>query len=187
MSDKHTTLAPDDALVIIDMQHIFASTQSQWHVPGYADAANQVARLRRHFSGPAIWTRFVRDPQETGSWQAYYQRWSQCRLAEDDPAWDITLTVPADDPVITLPTFSKWGADLQAMTQNHRRLVMCGVATDCCVLATALGAVDAGHHVTLVTDACAGLDLQAHAQTLAILQLLAPMTALMTLDQLDFQ
>ncbi|UKA60629.1 isochorismatase family protein [Arthrobacter sp. FW306-2-2C-D06B] len=35
-------------------------------------------------------------------------------------------------------------------------IILTGVATDFCILATALGASDAGRYVTVVEDACSG-------------------------------
>jgi isochorismate hydrolase len=97
------------------------------------------------------------------------------RFPADSPAWDITLDVPADAPVIDAPTFSKWGPELAALVPEGAEMVLTGVATDCCVLSTALGAVDAGRFVTVVSDACAAVSDEAQQQTLALLELLSPM------------
>lgn len=50
--------------------------------------------------------------------------------------------------------------------------------TDCCVLATALGAADAGRYVTVVKDAFAGQSDAAQDQALNLMQLLSPMTTI---------
>lgn len=97
------------------------------------------------------------------------------RLPADSPSWDLTL--PAEDgaPVISLPTFSKWGPELERAVGPGTSLVMCGVATDCCVLATAYAAADSGRSVTVVSDACAGATDDAHEQAIALLGMLDPM------------
>lgn len=166
------------ALVIIDMQQIFRDTSSQWCVPEYDSAAEKINRLVEGFDGKVIWTRFVRDPEELGSWKGYYSRWDECRDEPDSPVWDITMEVRPEDEVLSLPTFSKWGEELNAISDAADELVICGVATDCCVLSTALGAVDAGKSVVIVEDACAGATLQAHDQAIALLQMLEPMTSI---------
>jgi len=42
---------------------------------------------------------------------------------------------------------------------NVREVVVCGLATDYCVLSSAMDARRLGFHVTLVSDACRGVDL----------------------------
>ncbi len=165
------------------MQQIFSDPASQWATAGYAEAADRVAQLVDAATGPVIWTRFVRDPSEPGSWRAYYDRWSECREAPESVAWDLTMTVRDGDAVLTLPTFSKWGEQLAEFTAAHPELIVCGVATDCCVLSTVLGAVDAGKAITVVTDACAGATEEAHDQALALMGMLAPMVRLATVDE----
>lgn len=167
-------------LVVIDMQEIFRAPDSEWAVGGYPDAARRIQQLAPAFQGHVIWTQFIRDPDEAGSWHDYYQRWAGCRLAPDAAPWQITLDRQASDPVLALPTFSKWGAGLARLTRDCDALVVCGVATDCCVLSTVLGAADAGKSVTVVSDACAGITPEAHQQALSLMALLSPMVTLRT-------
>ena len=164
------------ALVIIDMQVIFGEPSSQWYVPGYESAAEKIATIANRFDGPIVWTRFVRDPAEEGRWAAYYDRWDQCREAPDSRVWDLTLQPDPSDKLLSTSRFSKWGTELDALTDHAEELVLCGVATDCCVLSTALGAVDAGKSVVLIEDACAGVTPEAHTKALSLLKLLEPMT-----------
>ena len=72
-------------------------------------------------------------------------------------------------PQVAKPTFGKWGPELEALAGDSRTLVVCGVATDCCVIATVLGAVDGGMHVRLVEDACAGISPEAHARAVGVM------------------
>lgn len=162
-------------LVVVDMQTAFRQPDSEWAVPGYETITPTIDDLTSAYAGRVVYTRFVRDPTEHGSWQDYYDRWSSMRQPADSAAWDLTLTPQDIDPVISLPTFSKWGTDLANTAGSKAPLVMCGVATDCCILATALAAADAGRSVTIVSDACAGATQQAHEESLRILELFAPM------------
>ncbi len=61
---------------------------------------------------------------------------------------------------------------------------MVGVATECCVLATALASVDAGHAVTVVSDACAGATEALHDKALTLLAQLDPLVTVTSADQL---
>ncbi|GAA0196316.1 isochorismatase family cysteine hydrolase [Glutamicibacter creatinolyticus] len=172
------------ALVVIDMQRIFAEPDSQWYVSTYTAAERVIAGLCKQHEGKVIWTKFMRDPSERGSWAGYYQRWDRCRLDEQSEQWELTAQPAKHDEIITLPTFSKWGPELAGLTADCDHLVLTGVATDCCVLSTALGAVDAGKRVTVVADACGGATPEAHEQSLAVLGLLAPMITITTSDHL---
>lgn len=175
----------DATLVVIDMQRAFRD-QGQWQVPRYQEIVPVIGRLQELLGAGSgtgtspVFTRFIRDEAETGAWAAYYRRWLGMRFPADSPAWDITLDVPADAPVIDAPTFSKWGPELAALVPAGAEMVLTGVATDCCVLSTALGAVDAGRFVTVVSDACAAVSDEAQKQTLALLELLSPMCEVVT-------
>ena len=171
-------------LVCIDMQRVFQDPESQWYVGDYEPAAVRVAELAQAYAGDVVWTRFVRDPAESGSWKDYYERWDRCREAPESPEWDVTLEVGPEDRVLSLPTFSKWGRELAEMTAETPQLIVCGVATDCCVISTVLGAVDAGKHVTVVTDACAGATTEVHDQALSLMGMLSPMVTLTTTAEL---
>ena len=63
------------------------------------------------------------------------------------------------------------------------RLVLAGVSTDCCVLSTALAAADAGVHVQVVADACAGVDDDNHRKAIDIMRLYSPMLEIVSVDQ----
>lgn len=52
--------------------------------------------------------------------------------------------------------------------------MLTGVATDCCVISTALAAADAGAHVTVVADACAGSTAENQAAALQVMGLYPP-------------
>lgn len=165
-------------LVVIDMQAAFHDPASMWCVPRYAEAEANIATLLDHCAGPPVWTRFVRDPEESGAWSDYYDRWHELRLPADAAEWELTTAAGDGDEVLDLPTFSKWGPELDALTSAAPELVVCGVATDCCVLGTVLGAADAGRPVTVVGDACAGVTDTAHQQALDLMGLLSPMVTL---------
>lgn len=184
MPDRSRTrrAAGQQHLVVIDMQRAFRQ-QGDWHIPRYDEAAAVIAGLARA-GWDAIITRFVPDPAEAGSWSAYYDRWQSMRLDPSDPVWDVELPGVDVGATLDLPTFTKWGDELAGRIPVGEELILTGVATDCCILATALGAVDAGRYVTVVADACAGQSDQAHESTLALLELLSPMVTVATSAEL---
>jgi len=164
-------------LVVIDMQAAFADPASAGAVPGYAPAEKWIRVLTPGFEERVVYTRFVPDPAEHGAWGAYYDHWPTMRQPASSSTWDLTLETTSA-PVVSLPTFSKWGPGLGDTVGAHTPLVLCGVATDCCVLSTGPGAVDAGRAVTVVEDACAGVSRRHHEETISLLSLLAPMVTI---------
>ena len=58
--------------------------------------------------------------------------------------------------------------------------MLTGVSTDCCVLATALAAADAGVAVRVVVDACAGASEVDHRRALEAMALFGPLITLTT-------
>src|SRR5699024_4649541 len=80
-------------------------------------------------------------------------------------------------PTIDEPTFGKWGPQLRASlgeAATAAPLLIAGVSTDCCVIATVLAAADAGAHLTVVTDACAASDEANGAAALHTMSLFRP-------------
>ena len=52
-----------------------------------------------------------RPPSPTGAWIPYYRDWPDQLRPEGDPLWDITAEFAVGDaPVVSAPTFGKWGA-----------------------------------------------------------------------------
>ena len=171
-------------LVVIDMQEAFRDPGSEWGVPGYAAIEPAVASLCGRFPGRTVVTRFVPDSEEPGQWSRYYDRWRTMRQPADSALWTVTVPVPDGAPVVSLPTFGKWGEELARIT-GDAPLVLCGVATDCCVLATALAAADAGRAVTVVGDACAGVSDRHHRAALDLLRLLSPLVEVVDADEVE--
>jgi nicotinamidase-related amidase len=199
-ADAAAAGAPDTSdawLVVIDMQHVFTG-DSPWAAPRFAEASAAIGRLLPRFRGRTVLTRFVAPERPTGAWVPYYRDWPFALVPDADPLYALTepfATLAAGGaPVVTLPTFGKWGTSLQAATDTvtetvtdtrtdaeaepqRPHLVLTGVSTDCCVLSTALAAADAGVRVTVVAEACAGASDADHARALDAMRLYAPLVA----------
>lgn len=170
--------ALDDAwLVVIDPQRIFADPSSEWGSPMFDGALPRVKNLRSGFGAArTIVTRWVPGSDRSGSWGPYFARWPFADRSATDPIFD--LITPAagwsSRGTLDLTTFGKWGQDLTRVTGEHPTLVLAGVATDCCVISTALPAADAGATVVVAADACAGSSEEDHAAALQVMGLYAP-------------
>jgi nicotinamidase-related amidase len=171
-----TSTGRDPWLVVIDMQRIFGDPTSQWATPGYAAIEPVVAGLVRAFGKRVVFTRFVAPEHPTGAWIPYYEQWPFALVPPSDPLYELTDGLWVEGhPVVTETTFGKWGAALSTAMADSTEMVLVGVSTDCCVLSTALAAADAGVHVRVVADACAGLSADDHRRALDAMALYGPL------------
>ena len=163
-------------LVVIDMQRIFGDPTSQWATPGYASIEPTVASLVLAFGDRVIFTRFIAPERPTGAWVPYYAQWPFALVPESDPLYELTDGLASTGhPIVTETTFGKWGPALSSAMAGSAEMVLVGVSTDCCVLSTALAAADAGVHVRVVADACAGLSEADHRRALDAMTLYGPL------------
>ncbi|RLV47998.1 cysteine hydrolase [Nocardioides mangrovicus] len=157
-------------LVVVDLQRVFAA--GPWGAPRFASILDPVARLVAEHEPHVTFTRFVAPATPTGAWVEYYEQWPFALAPPDDPQYELVEPY-TDRPALVATTFGKWGPTLAV----HREIVVCGVATDCCVVSTVLAAADAGVKVRVVADACAGSSDAAHEQALAIMASYAPLVS----------
>jgi nicotinamidase-related amidase len=170
-----------DWLVVIDMQEVFADPASAWHAPGTSDLVAPIGRLAALYGPDVVLTRFVAPAEPQGAWQQYYRDWPFALQPPDDPIYRLVGGLP-DGKAVSATTFSKWGPELAGLI-GPSGLVLCGVATDCCVLSTAVAAADAGVRVKVVGDACAGSSPTAHEQALAVLAGYGPIISVTTVTE----
>lgn len=178
---------PDAALVVIDMQDVFARSSSPWAAPGYPDALAGTRRLLPAFAGRTVLTRYVAPTVPDGAWRAYFDQWPFALVPEHDPLYELAGladVAAAGAPVVTRTTFGKWGSELADATRDAGELVLAGVATDCCVISTALAAADAGRRVLVVADACAGSTAENHQRALDVMRLYAPLIEVTTVAEM---
>lgn len=171
-------------LVAIDMQEIFGRSDSPWSTPEYERASAGIQRLLPAFGDQAIFTRFVAPAEPQGAWIPYYQQWSFALVPPSDPLYELTEPFRgAATHVQTRETFGKWDAEFATAMGGSTEMVLTGVSTDCCVISTALAAADAGVHVRVVADACAGLSPADHRRALDAMALYAPLIEITSVDE----
>ncbi len=169
--------------MIIDMQRIFGEPSSQWTTPGYASACASIQRLLGAFESRVCFTRFLPPDQPSGAWITYYEMWPFALDPVNAPLYELSeefLSIPAT--IIDRTTFGKWDAETGRALGNPDAIVLAGVTTDCCVLSTALAAADAGVHVTVAADACAGVTETDHQRALDAMALYTPMIDVAQVD-----
>lgn len=156
------SLGPKTLHVVVDMQRVFAEA-TDWRVPAIAEVIRPILALVRAHPRETVFTRFMTPSSienATGDWQRFYARWqSVVRDRMDAAMFDLIepfagFVPPAE--VCDKTTFSAFAsADFVASLAKRgtQTLILSGVETEVCVLATALDAVDRGLHVVLATDA----------------------------------
>ncbi|MEV0357367.1 isochorismatase family cysteine hydrolase [Nocardia sp. NPDC050697] len=137
-------------LLVIDVQNGFVNEHSRHVVPIIRDLAEQWTNA----GGATLFTRYH---NYEGS---PYQRligWNGLREA---PQTDLVpdLRPLADAPgaqVLDKVTYTALTDDGRRMLTGYTDLYICGIATDGCVLKTALDAFDSGYTPWIIEDACA--------------------------------
>ncbi len=187
------TVIPADAVhVAIDMQRLFAEP-TPWRVPSFGAVLPNVLRLAAHAPARTILTRFItpRSPAAApGAWRGYYRRWRAVTLERMPRAMlDVVPALAAlAPPAVTVDkrAYSAFGA--RAFLAALRRLdadtlILSGVETDVCVLATVYGAVDRGLRVIVATDAVTAFSRPSHRAMLGHVYARIPdQVALLTTD-----
>ena len=172
-------------LVIVDPQVIFASPESAWGSPFFTEAVANIRRLAPAFGERVLITRWMPTADRSTSWGDYFAAWPFADQPPSDPLLALAPEVAglSPHPTLDLPTFGKWGAEVEAIVGRGAHVTLTGVSTDCCVVSTALAGADAGAHLTVVTDACAGSTAENHAAAVQVMSLYPPQITLQTTDQ----
>ncbi|WP_336249885.1 cysteine hydrolase family protein [Stomatohabitans albus] len=173
MADQ-LSFSPDMALVVVDVQHDFAHPEGSLFVTGAPAAIPHIVGLvtaAQAAGAPVIYTADWH-PEDT----AHFNQWP-VHCVGGTPGADLMPELPPttypiikkgihgedaysgftmSDPV----TGKRSSTDLEAVlaTTGVQELVIVGIATDVCVRATVQDAIAKGWPVTVVQDACAGVD-----------------------------
>ena len=137
-------------LVVIDRQEVFAHNEwSRWACSegAYYQTDKNYTRLAKAYGDRVAYTRYIAPQPPKGVWVEYMNEWSEIQVPSDDPMYDLTpetAELAKGHPIVSLSTFDKWGPELQAAIKGSQKIALCGVATDACVLQTALAAADQG-------------------------------------------
>lgn len=165
--------------ICVDMQRMFAE-DTPWKVSWMERVSPQILEIAGRHAERTIFSRFLppaRPADAHGMWRAYYEKWWMM-TAEHLPAemYGLLPELAAFTPpaiVFDKRTYSPWiDGRLDAFLKglDVDTLVITGGETDVCVLATALGAVDLGYRVIILTDAvCSGTD-ETHDASLKLLE-----------------
>ena len=140
--------APGSLLLVVDVQNGFVNEHTE-HVLAPVNALIAVFRRRR---APIALTQFVNTP---GSGYTRWLGWTRFMQAPENA---IHEGVDAGDaPVFVKHGYTAFTDEFTRFVDEHSidRLVLCGIATDGCVLKSAVDAFERGIEPVVVRDACA--------------------------------
>jgi nicotinamidase-related amidase len=165
---------------VVDMQRIFAELPG-WRVDTLPRIVPAVKRLALRHPERTVFTRFLTAKsagKAKGAWQHYYLHWSTATRERLAPGMldliEPLAAVAHGSEVCNKTTYSPFenGSFGRALRRRDTdTLVVAGVETDVCVLATVLGAVDRGLRVVIATDAVTSGCLPGHD---CVLQVMLP-------------
>ena len=166
-----TTLDPNTALVIIDLQHgIVTAPTVPYTGPQVVARATELATAFRSHGNLVV---LVRVTAAKDGADATPGRTDATRPGGTPPeGWDALLDDLATDPADVVVTKRTWGAffgtdlDLQLRRRGVTQVVLCGIATSMGVESTARASHEHGYHVTLATDAMTDLDESSHVHSI---------------------
>jgi nicotinamidase-related amidase len=164
-------------VVAVDVQQLYRDF-APWALGEVEAVANTLADLAEALRCPLLCTRTVLPSTHgvvTGPWRAYEERWQALadRAANEPGLLDpLPVLGPRCAGVFDKHTYSAFedpAFDAHVRAFGPAPLLIGGVETDICVLATVFGACDRNHPVWVVTDALAGPDALAQRGVLATL------------------
>ena len=156
------TLASDgtlgDVLVVVDMQNAYLEDQC-WACTRTTSCAQVVAGLIDDaVCDNVVFTEYLAPENPVGTWVTYNEVNAEVNADE----WlneiiDSLKPYAEKYPLYSKSTYSSFGnPDFKALMARAGRIVLAGVVSECCVVATAFDAIDTGTPVVYLTDACSG-------------------------------
>jgi len=162
------------ALLVIDWQLFFTSASSPAFLPQTTVAQSRVSQLVAAFAEverPIVATRHAHPPGKGGAFRRFYGR----VISEADPLARLESFL-ADHPAVRVISKYRYSAFVGSSMahdlaeQGVTTVVITGLQTDKCIMATAFTAFDEGFDVIVATDACVARSKERHCNALALLE-----------------
>jgi nicotinamidase-related amidase len=179
--DEGTSELDDHLLLIIDLQAVVAPGGA-WELPGIEPIIGAAARVAEHHRGPALATRHRPVPDQPGTHGPFAQHDDLDPLTHD--ASDLAPPIGHLEAVDKQSYSALESEEIRTAAERAGGVILCGIETDCCVLATVFDLLDAQIPTIVVSDAVLGPDEVGHEGTLRCLQRLGEFVQLRTVDEL---
>lgn len=170
----------NDLILVIDLQNVYQPGQP-WGCPSFPRSWKNIKALLdaagASEASPMVYlTQFMENPEAGGMWAEYNKL---NRDINADP-WMSELIDELKPYVEAFPVYQKSTyssmliPEVRAAARTAGRIVVTGVVSECCVLATCMEAIDMGCHVVFLPDACSGVDSFTEEAVLRVLDGLSP-------------
>ena len=181
------TLAADgalgDVLVVVDMQNAYLEGQCWACTKTSACAENIAALIDGGVYDNVVFTEYLAPENPVGTWVTY----NEVNAEVNADAWlneivDALKPYTETYPLYSKSTYSSFGnPDFKSLMARAGRIAITSVMSECCVLATAIDAIDTGTPVVYLTDACSGFSEEYEDMAAAMMEFTSPThTAVMT-------
>ena len=161
------------------MQNIFDGRYSKWEVPGFKFLVPKIQNVIKNFKY-VTFTKFEPQKKQRGSWVDYYEKFPfalTCSPKNYDLVFDVEPS--GQHHIFSTHSFGKY-AEFPEQT-----VYLCGVATCCCILSTALLLADQGKSVKIIQDLCADSSEEAHVKGIDMLKKFSPMIEIVNSSDLQ--
>lgn len=167
----------NDLLIVVDMQNVYLPG-NPWACHKSLIAAENIKKLiESETIEHIVFTTFVPPKNPVGRWNNYNTEYADIN---NDPymseIMDVLKPYAQKYPVYEKSIYSSYGiSELKELAANADHVLITGVVAECCVLATAISAIDAGNHVYYINDAVAGFSEQTETETEHLISYLSPL------------
>ena len=175
-----------DVLVVVDMQNAYLEDQCWACTKTSTCAENIAALIDGGVCDNVVFTEYLAPENPVGTWVTY----NEVNAEVNEDAWlneivDALKPYTETYPLYSKSTYSSFGnPDFKSLMARARRIVITGVMSECCVLATAIDAIDTGTPVVYLTDACSGSTEEYEGMATAMMEFASPThTAVMTCEE----
>ena len=167
----------NDAILVIDMQNVYLAGQPWACLNTEGIAKNIVSLVGKAKGHTVLLTEYLPSPNPTGTWKDYNRVYADINA----DVWLNELVPDIQKLTQAYPLYRKSTYSSMTIPQVREqalradRLVLTGVVAECCVLYTALEAMDLGCKVIYLKDCISGFTKEKEAATELILSGLSPL------------
>lgn len=175
-----------DVLVVVDMQNAYLEDQC-WACTKTSTCADNIKRMIDSAAPDnVVFTEYLAPTNPVGTWVTY----DEVNKDVNEDAWLNEIVDPLkpyldSHPLYAKSTYSSFGnPDFKNLMARANRIVIAGVMSECCVLATVIDAIDTGTPLIYITDACSGSTEKYEQEVIDIVSFASPThAALMTTNE----